>query len=794
MKIRWEMMFILVVLALFITDIANSQNITLENEKVKMITDGKHISSLYDKVRNLEHISPDFISANGIFGATYLNASTLGDPVVINANILKVSVLNSSETHADFSLENNTVKAFVGVSLGASDAEFSWTINVELKNSGYLLSQVDFPRFRTPQQYNDTVKQFLEPCVEGHTRLLSQAIQYWRVYPGSQTVQIGIVTFPIAGFSMWCDDTQGNAKSFGYLTGNGSANFAVRHFLPLNYSNWNATYATKITLHGKDWQDGAEVYRNWASKQFWCATKLKDRKDVSTLLHSPPLVISTQVDKENLNTLVSTLKDWATKFECPVIYRPLGWEKYGNWVGSDYFPTKIGDEQFVKINADLKDAGITVAGFPEPYHWVKGLTNESTQVNNALSDYYETNNGSDLCRTQIDGKVWEQTNQTRLTSFLCRGTDFGKSYFQSLSNKLFDMGVTHIHNDADHMIGLGGPCYNPAHGHTIAYGNWEAQTMNSVFSEIKAEAVRRGNKDFILSRENGSEIQNMILTGYQTRNFHIISSRKNILPLFLYIYHNYIPAIFGLVTANAKRNTQLAALIVYGQVPSIAFWNTYASSPTTSITDQISVDVLKDYYDVMKTHGKDFLLYGSLLKPAVQSAPGALHNTWQDDAGNIGIFAVDTLDFPTTIKVKIPGAGIKYMNVYNGKTLVSSSQVQGAETYSWILSKWRLSSLIFSDSPLTSIKSFKEKAFNPIFPNPVTDILNISMKDIDNEWEVEIFDMAGKSLMKQMNNYQLAINQLEKGLYFVHVRTFGQNFVEKIVKILIESAENTTNI
>jgi hypothetical protein len=759
-----------------------SAQVTLENSEIKVTTDGKHIISLYDKKRAFEHVSDDYTSANGIFAISYVNSTTYAAAGTVNASSTTATLLNSGTNYVNYKLENDALTATVSFSLTDNRAEVSATISVELKNASYAVSTVDFPRFRTPQQHNGSYKQFLEPTVEGQTRSLSQAIQYWRAYPGSQTLQVGIVTFPAGGFSMWTNDTAGHVKSFGYMTGGGSANFAVRHFIPYTSNLWQSSYSTKIFLHGKDWQDGADNYREWATKQYWCATPLKQRTDVSLLLHNPPLVISTQVDKENRSTLPARLTAWSTKFGAPVIYRPLGWEKYGNWVGPDYFPSKIGDDNFSTLNSQLKAAGITVSGFPEPYHWVKSKTDGTVAENTALAAYYTDNNGPALCRTQISGVPWETTNENRLTSYICRGTDYGKTVFQTVAYKLFDMGVTHMHNDADHMVGLGGPCHNPAHGHPVPYGTWEADVMNQVFSEIKAEAKKRGLDDFILSRENGYEIQNMILTGYQTRNFQIISSRKNILPLFTYVYHDYIPAIFGLGTANAKRNIQLCAMVVYGQVPSLAFWNSVASEPTISVIDQISADVLKDYYDVMKTHGKDYLHYGKMLRPALTSAPGTLHNAWEDDKGNTGIFAVDTLDTNTTVTIKVPGSGFKTMKVYVGSELVSTDVIQGGSVINWDIPKWRLCSVIFTNVPVSDENYNYPKNNITIYPNPASDVVHIEMDTKGINFNVNIFDMTGKNIRQFTNDHAINISNLDSGLYMLSVSTGNGQYFHKLLK------------
>jgi hypothetical protein len=740
--------------------------VTLENSMIRLVTDGKNITSLYDKVREFEHISSDYETANGIFGISYVNKSSLQTAGTVNAgSITDITLQSSSASHATYIFENNTLKATVTVNLLDNQAETFWSIEVELKNENYAVSQVDFVRFRTPQKHNGVTKQFIEPSGEGMRRFLTQAIQYWRAYPGSQTMQLGIVNSTESGFTMWTDDTNGNVKSFGYMNSGVSSNFAVRHYMPFDNHIWQATYNTRVSLHGKEWQDGADIYREWAKDQFWCATPLRDRTDVSDLLHQSPLVISTQLNRETLSTLPSRLKAWSDKFGTPVIYRPLGWEKYGNWVGIDYFPVSIGETNFVNLIAELKAVDITVSGFPQGYNWVTGINDASVEVNNALLNYYNDNNGASVVRTDVNGIPYSSVNEKRITSYICRGSEYGQSHFQWITRELFNRGVTHIHDDGDHMTGLGGPCHNPAHGHPVPYGTWETDIMNQVFSEVIAEAKSRNLDDFILSRENGYELQNMLLHGYQVRNFQAVSSKKNLTPLFLYLYHDYIPAIFGLVTANAKRNVQMCAMLVYGQVPSIAFWNSAAQEPTTNVIDQITADVLKDYYDIVKTHGKDFLLYGRMIRPLITSSPGTIHTSWEDDNGRIGVFAVDTLDIATSVELTVPGSGQKYMTIFSGSTPVSQTVVTGGQLYTWQIPKWRLCSVVLSDYPtdFPYASAGADKSFNFIPDSVIFE--GVALDDsliVNQQW---VMFSGPTCILDHADSLQLIVKDLKEGEY-----------------------------
>ena len=64
------------------------------------------------------------------------------------------------------------------------------------------------------------------------------------------------------------------------------------------------------------------------------------------------------------------------------------------------------------------------------------------------------------------------------------------------------------------------------------------------------------------------------------------------MPLAQYLYHENIPVMFGWVTAGSPSTWELAAMLVYGQIPSLAFWNAPAEEPAS--IPAVSQSILTD--------------------------------------------------------------------------------------------------------------------------------------------------------------------------------------------------------
>lgn len=67
-----------------------------------------------------------------------------------------------------------------------------------------------------------------------------------------------------------------------------------------------------------------------------------------------------------------------------------------------------------------------------------------------------------------------------------------------------------------------------------------------------------------------------------------------------------------------------------------------------------------------------------------------------------------------------------------------------------------------------------------IYPNPVTDILNV--KSSETLLSVEIFDNLGRKIKNLKNTYQNNIHNLQPGIYYLKIKTEKAKYIEKFIK------------
>ncbi len=114
-------------------------------------------------------------------------------------------------------------------------------------------------------------------------------------------------------------------------------------------------------------------------------------------------------------------------------------------------------------------------------------------------------------------------------------------------------------------------------------------------------------------------------------------------------------------------------------------------------------------------------------------------------------------------------SNVFYMNPWPGE----GSKVG---TYAWVVNdgvhQWTHTQKINSSPSPTSIKQLEAIDGVNVFPNPVTDKINISSRfDISS---VQLFDIAGKEIYSADNANSIDANNFAKGIYFLKIS--GGNF------------------
>ena len=317
------------------------------------------------------------------------------------------------------------------------------------------------------------------------------------------------------------------------------------------------------------WQDAADLYREWARRQSWCAMKpLRDREDLPKWMRDAPAMVRFGRDwLGDPEKIRRWMKDYWQKLypKAPLVTAFWGWERHGYWV-SDYFPVYPSDEAFAALVRDLRAADAHAFPWPSGYYWVLDY-DKREDGSYAFTDYdaYKAANGDSHCCIDRDGKPYRrQPSWLRggHSTCLCGGDAFTIDWWnKEICLPLVKLGCELI--QADQTVGGAfRPCWSRAHGHTPGDGIWKRDVFYRQMKTMR-ETMRAVEPDSVVCFEEPCELYNDLL-GIQ--DYRTCESRgDDWASVFNYVYHEWLPCF----QSNPRRHDHVwkAHEAADGQIP-----------------------------------------------------------------------------------------------------------------------------------------------------------------------------------------------------------------------------------
>ena len=587
-----------------------------------------------------------------------------------------------------------TVKVYT-----SSNDDFSyWSLSLTNK-TGLLITDIQFPFIVVPYRMKGTPgsEKLLQPC-EWTTLLenpqpsdLEPDSPYaWQFrpeartnienhYPGLTFAQFLAFFNDRIGVYISCQDPSGKVKIIKPVHHKQGIRLGIAHVgdWPRNGQR-ELEYKVVLRSFTGDWYDAAGLYRDWSQQQSW-AIPLYARKDVPAwLLDSPPhIVVRVQGEldagpsepKEEFlpyQKIIPLLERVADKLEVPLAPIILSWERPGPWIYPESFPPAGGEESlrdFIKL---ARERGWHVGEESNGTRWVIGHHWSGYYGEN----YFKENNGEySVCRTHT-GEAWISTwdESWRVSYYCCLGTSLTHKIAEDHVRKLIDMGFDWI-QFLDQNVGCCTfPCYATNHAHPPSPGKWMTEEMFNLLNTFRKLAAEQPQRHIAFSVE--CTACECFLPYFQIVDTpfvvpgHIIHGRRwQFLPLYHFLYHEFIlmweehghaPEPYHLPIRNAYN-------LVIGVIPGAKlkgdgqllnkdpWWAPWY--PQVGNNDD-ALQMIKVTTDLRRSKGKDFLVYGRMLRPAKvenikiirwqeggndHQIPAVFHAAWQAPDGRIGV-------------------------------------------------------------------------------------------------------------------------------------------------------------
>lgn len=597
------------------------------------------------------------------------------------------------------------VHARVTVRCPANETLTYW--NLELDNgTDSWIGHVQFPAIEVPfddpkgEHTSYILWSFADGALEGPV-VPSMSVGAWGArrhntpevwrdnnYPGQwTTTQLMAYYNDIGGLYVACDDPTGLPKFIDPLLEEDGVTMGLGH-----YPGTRGPGKTKLpynvvlgTFRG-DWYAAAEIYRDWASQQPFCARKLAERKDYPKWITDssvvgfsfpmrgqgdwdPPAAVNP--DYTPATKALPHLDKLAAALDGPLMPIVFNWENGGPWVQPEAYPPMGGDASMHEFMDKAKQKGWHPAMYGDGLCWV---TSQKNTNYDGLA-YFHSHGGDAAAVRKWDGTMEQWVWDWRKNYVACVGTEKGRQMVLDMTRGMAEFGP-----DVIQQFDQGpGPkaCYSNDHGHPPVPGPWMTEAFNGLI-KADSEVARSKNPGVAMSCE-GAPPETYL------QDFQIWDSRAKLCPLFSFLYHEYANGHEGLymnrVNDGALR-LSVARALVTGYIVNFTLrdkglieydWNQLW---TRAIPDQNAIlDWAKRTSHFRVGIARDYLVFGRMLRPWKVSnvtehdfgwgkEPLVQSATWQAPDGRIAVVLANYADLGQFPRVELEGQGTKKLSLY----------------------------------------------------------------------------------------------------------------------------------
>ncbi len=455
--------------------------------------------------------------------------------------------------------------------------EMRWNISIE-NGTRFAVKEIEYPflLFKPYLGSNAQSERILVPKMDGillgnpemypwadGQGMISE--RYW--YPGegkqkpnNLAVQMTAYYDDQEGVMIYAADTCGYPKKMGPVYCKPEfIDLSPVHLRPETAGmNFDLEYMVITRFFNGDWKSAAEIYKEFARTAPWCGKTIPEREDIPDWIKKGAFFLSFRLRYQKkgagyLEYVPEYIEKWKKILNIPIVAMMCGWEKIGEWAGPDYFPPFGGEKRFQNMCQKLKADGnipftFGLSGLKLLIRRHRTKTKDQPQL--ALDydgrelfeqKYREASaldiNGVPIVDSNID--EWDGVH-----AYACPATEQAKEQICGASVQMLKKyGV--IMQQADQILGGGtSECYNSEHGHLPGRGIWQVESLKRIYDETRRTA-KEISKDFALSQEWISEPFIQHLDIYHCRNYDKPQGGLESVPLFSYLYHEYIPCYAG---------------------------------------------------------------------------------------------------------------------------------------------------------------------------------------------------------------------------------------------------------
>lgn len=466
-----------------------------------------------------------------------------------------------------------TVKFFTCANLPGTEAAVTvkkddagtilWNIQVKPGRDYFKVEWIDFPRVKFTRPAGT---RYLIPNAEG--TLISdleerEARAFFKcnlsgyaqngvdsLYPGPAAAQFEAFYDSTGGVYICCADAQDSPKVVDFMPENGRVRPVLQQFTG---GNGGIGYQVEMRSFTGNWQDAADIYRNWIESAGLVPEKLAS--NMPAVLDASPVVIAYPVkgfgsDAGGLipneyypySAALPVMERYNKLWNNSVMALLMHWEGTAPWAPPFIWPPSGGEELLKEYIDAMHEKGNSVGLYSSGIAWTqKSMIDPSF----TLEERFEADNVADEICIAPQGGAWSSVCNhplgQRIGYDLCPARDYTADIVCKEVSSAAALGVDYLQY-FDQNQGCVAPfCYSKKHGHPDLPGAWLTGAMQGLLDKVLDSAGKT-----IIGCENAAAQPYIKACKLNDLRNHLAWAMGGTpVALYSYLYHEYTSGFSG---------------------------------------------------------------------------------------------------------------------------------------------------------------------------------------------------------------------------------------------------------
>lgn len=669
MRIRKNHLLLLGLFSWALFSHAQTSQIEYKNKFYTLLMNGQ-TGSVQQLYMGDEPLLQPFVADEPLFRLRFRDRSKNGDIEEINA--LEAQEVQCRQFPDSIVLlfdkfPQQGLRAEVVVGTTKKSPDIHWNIRVWNANKGgdKYLDHIDFPRLVVP---NDLIGlggrgRLFWPAQEGclvdnvdfrsrggvpHQELGFPSAGWGGCYPTSAQMQFMAHYNDKAGLYIATHDISGCPKGFEFAkTQKNGIMLELRLFTNGTQGDYQLPYDVVTSVFQGDWHDAADLYRNWVQhSEMPLPPKIAENPDLPEWYHDSPVVITYPVrGKFDMGDMTPNklypytnalpiIENYGKMLNSRIMALLMHWEGSAPWSPPYVWPPYGGEEKLNEFISGLHAKNNLIGLYASGIGYTL-RSNTDTTYNNYRE--YEEKGLKRVMKVGPNGDLaWNNVcagpNAQRLGWDMCPANEFVTEVVTSQVQQIAQHEVDYVQYFDQNLGGGAYHCYgDKEHHHPYGPGKWLTEAMQHVLDNCRT-AASLSNRKMLVGCEAAAAEPFMQYLRFNDARATINLSVGIPVPAYAYVYHEYVNNFMGnqnqvsgcidhrLSPYNLQQ--RLAYAFVAGDMFTFIIrddgdliWDWDGSWEGLMPNQQNAIDLVRNLNAWRRESGKDFLVYGRMLKP-----------------------------------------------------------------------------------------------------------------------------------------------------------------------------------